>query len=926
MVKQYCNVARYKNHIYVREIVDGVERNRKVKYKPYLFQRTNKKTEHRDFYDRFYLEKVRFETPYEMKEFLDSYSQIPDEIWGNTDIVSQFIHEEGYASHADTSKIIRSYVDIEVNSLYQDSEGNWIDGGFPNQDDAKFPINAICEYRSDDKKYHIFTTAKGWDVTKSQLKYAEAVDYHSFDTEEQLLKAWMRFWCRKYPHITSGWNNKTFDIVYIINRIRILFGQDVVNCLSPWGVVDIKTTHDKFGKQSNVYSILGISIIDYMDLYKKYRNKPREKYTLMYISKVENPDEHKIEFTGNHNTLFRDNPALFADYNIQDVRCCTNFDVKFQFMDMIIYLAYYAGVNFEDTFSPLKIWDTHIYREAEKQGYIIPIKGESSPKDSYEGAYVHEPVPGLKGAICSFDFTSLYPNLMILFYIGADVHVTGERKASLRKALIELMEKNRDTCGKMLDELQLTGIFNEFYIYNDIPEVVTEFLKRNKVALTTNVEFYDVSRKSVFVDLIQLLFKERKENKKESAIHKQNAKEIRNELKERGTSEKYSKYSTDELQKMLAEELHLAEVFNVLQLVKKILLNSLYGAVGNNFFRYYNKDMARSITLMGQCMINKAAIKKNEYISKILKESEVVDRRAYSDTDSNYMDMTDILNKFYEISPDADRNAATDFMDKFCKDIESNCLQPVFDKVKYECNGFSGGGLHMDREAICIPYKKTGHSAIWTAKKRYIAMVSDMEDFRYDEPHKKIMGMFSVTSSCPEFIKPVFDQTLIELIKEGPDSARKVISDFKNVFFSKTIEEISFPKSVSDVTKFTDPKTMLPWSGKWFDSVAGKERNGGIPINANAAICYNYLVRKLNIQNKYQYIKDGDKMKYAYLNQNQYGFSVIGFIDTLPEEFELNDFVSYETHWEKLFYSPINDVFEACGLSIEKFGRIDDFF
>ena len=634
MIKQYCNVARYKNHIYVREIVDGVERNRKVKYKPYLFQRTNKKTEYRDFYDRFYLEKVRFETPYEMKEFLDSYSQIPDEIWGNTDIVSQFIHEEGYASHADTSKIIRSYVDIEVNSLYQDSEGNWIDGGFPDQDDAKFPINAICEYRSDDKKYHIFTTAKGWDATKSQLKYAEAVDYHSFDTEEQLLKAWMRFWCKKYPHITSGWNNKAFDIVYIINRIRILFGQDVVNCLSPWGVVDIKTTHDKFGKQSNVYSILGISIIDYMDLYKKYRNKPREKYTLMYISKVENPDEHKIEFTGNHNTLFRDNPALFADYNIQDVRCCTNFDVKFQFMDMIIYLAYYAGVNFEDTFSPLKIWDTHIYREAEKQGYVIPLKGESSPKDSYEGAYVHEPVPGLKGAICSFDFTSLYPNLMILFYIGADVHVTGERKASLRKALIELMEKNRDTCGKMLDELQLTGIFNEFYIYNDIPEVVTEFLKRNKVALTTNVEFYDVSRKSVFVDLIQLLFKERKENKKESAIHKQNAKEIRNELKERGTSEKYSKYSTDELQKMLAEELHLAEVYNVLQLVKKILLNSLYGAVGNNFFRYYNKDMARSITLMGQCMINKAAIKKNEYISKILKESEVVDRRTYSDTDS----------------------------------------------------------------------------------------------------------------------------------------------------------------------------------------------------------------------------------------------------------------------------------------------------
>ena len=125
----------------------------------------------------------------------------------------------------------------------------------------------------------------------------------------------------------------------------------------------------------------------------------------------------------------------------------------------------------------------------------------------------------------------------------------------------------------------------------------------------------------------------------------------------------------------------------------------------------------------------------DEFVYDIETENHMFFANDILNHNSNYMDLTDILNKFYLIKPDATRNEATDFIDRFCKDIESKCLAPLFDKIKNECNAHPGGGMFMDREAICIPYRKTGFSALWTAKKRYIAMVSDMEDFRYDEPH-----------------------------------------------------------------------------------------------------------------------------------------------------------------------------------------------
>lgn len=395
-------------------------------------------------------------------------------------------------------------------------------------------------------------------------------------------------------------------------------------------------------------------------------------------------------------------------------------------------------------------------------------------------------------------------------------------------------------------------------------------------------------------------------------------------------AEDYSKYTNDELIKMYHESKTLAQVFDLSQLAKKILLNSCYGAIGNAYFLHNDVRIARAITLMGQAMIKKAAKNINEYINNILKNKENNDFAQYMDTDSVYIELLDVLNKYLKINPKATRQEKVDFIDKFCHKIENDCLTPSFEVIKNECNGHIDGLLHMDREAIASPSEKTGYCGLWIAKKRYYLLIDDMEGFRYtqngNEPHEKIMGMFSVTSTCPEFIKPIFNKVMYNLCSEGIDKARKTISDFKKVFLDKPISEIAFPKGVTDVDKFVNPENNLPWEGEWLDTGSGKTRNGGVPINAKAAIYHNYLIDKLNLGTKYQKIKSGDKMRYVYLKENPYKYSVIGFLDDLPEEFNLKEYVDYETHYEKLFYSPVNDIFTACSLEIEPQISIEDFF
>lgn len=532
-MKQYINVARYKGNLLVREIVDGKEIRRTVKFSPHLFKRCSEtETDFKDFFGGS-VKRVQFSNQFEMKEYIDLYSSMDGELWGTSDVVSQFIFEEQYDTF-DLKNIKISSLDIEVCTRSKEN-GVWVDGGFPNAHDAAFPINAICDYRYDTEKYYVFTTAKGWTKDKSVLKYSEQIEYIYCSSEVQLLKKWISFWCKNTPHIVTGWNVLTFDIPYIINRIKVIFGPEHIKYISPWKIINQKNVKNKFGELESSYDIVGISVLDYIDLYKKYRYKPREKYSLEYISRCEIPEEPKLEFEGTHGSLYYDNPIYFVDYNIHDVRCVNRFENKMHFIDLVVHLSYYANINFDESYSPIKIWENLIYKRCMENGIATPMRFHIPVKQSYEGAYVHDPNPGLKGTIASFDYTSLYPKIMEQWYIGADVHITGNSKDKLYKEFISTLKNSKDPlCKKMLSEIENTGIFLNYYIEHDIPKEVTEFLQHNGVSLTVNCEFYDITKKSQFVGLITQLFNERKSDKKKSFEFAHKAEDIRLELEKRG--------------------------------------------------------------------------------------------------------------------------------------------------------------------------------------------------------------------------------------------------------------------------------------------------------------------------------------------------------------------------------------------------------
>ena len=535
MGRQYVNVARAGGFILARELVDGKECMKREKVHPVAFRTTSKKTEWRSFRDDCYLDEHWFDSVGDLNRFLDDNKEWENEVYGCNDLVIQHIWNAEY-DEKDTSRLNISFLDIEV-CTRQKVGDEWIDGGFPEAKDARFPINAICDYRSNDKIYHVFTTAPEWTPEKSQLKYCDQVEYIYCKSEVELLRKWLNFWMKSYPHIITGWNVKTFDIPYIVNRLNNLFGEKAAkNALSPWKMINARVEKTPFGS-IDWYDVVGISILDYLELYKKYRFVPREKYTLDYISRCENPEDVKLRFEGTHGSLYYDDPAFFVDYNIQDVRCVVCFERDLQFISLAAYLSYFSGINFEDSFSPVKVWETLIYRHGMERHMVVPwkFKDREIHKEHYEGAYVHSPVPGLKKCIASFDFTSLYPSIMRLWNTGDDVHKKGEERTELKNEFMNLLGSSEE-CRPMLEEISKTGIFNEFYIEHDMPQVVTEWLQDKGVSISTNCEFFDVTRTSIIIELISTLFKERKADKKEAFRLKHLAQDAKEELAKRGVS------------------------------------------------------------------------------------------------------------------------------------------------------------------------------------------------------------------------------------------------------------------------------------------------------------------------------------------------------------------------------------------------------
>jgi DNA polymerase elongation subunit (family B) len=342
-----------------------------------------------------------------------------------------------------------------------------------------------------------------------------------------------------------------------------------------------------------------------------------------------------------------------------------------------------------------------------------------------------------------------------------------------------------------------------------------------------------------------------------------------------------------------------------MQLAKKVQLNSAYGAIGNPHFRFFDINQATAITLGGQLSIRWAENQMNKYLNRILK-TEDVDYVIASDTDSLYISFDGLVRQVFKIRGDQhtfteeEKQKIVNFLDK----VGSEKIEPVIDSI------YSDLAVRMEAFAQKMNMKREviADRGIWTAKKRYILNVHDSEGVRYAKPKLKIMGIEAVKSSTPAVCRQAIIDALNIIMTQTEADLHKFIAEFKAKFIKMTFEEVAFPRSVQDITKY-------------------QREVKGVPIHVRGALLYNNMVKKLKLEKKYELIKDGEKIRFSYLKMpNPIHDNVICSFSNLPSEFNLDEYIDYEMQFEKAFMAPLNAILETINWHAEKQSTLEDFF
>lgn len=841
VMKFYTSVSRFGNNILLRGYQDGQRIKRKIKFKPTLFVRSKAQSQYKTL-DNIYVEPKVLDSMSDAKAFVERYEDVKNfDVYGNTNYVSQFIAEE-YPGliQFDRSNIRVANIDIEVAS----------DDGFPEPDQALHPITAITIHDSVTDVYFTWGL-DDYDIESRDEKIKDCnIRYMKCKDEYTLLKMFLEFWSNEFtcPDVVTGWNIRMFDIPYIVNRVNRIHGEDAVKKLSPWNSVQEKMISMRKG-QVQIYDIMGVAQVDYMDLFMKfgYSFGPQESYSLNHIANVVLGEEKlSYEEYGNLHALYKENHQKFIDYNIRDVNLVSRMEDKIGLMMLCFTMSYKAGVNYSDTFGTVGIWDSLIYRDLLAQNIIVP-PNKDSYKSDYEGGYVKDPQCGVHDWVASFDVNSLYPNIIVQWNMSPETILKGDIEPSM----------NVDRC--------LNGFINPH---------------KNK-SMAASGQYFSNEKQGFMPKIIEGLYDERVQIKKKMLAAKK-------ELEKVDKSDKAEVYRI---------ERDIATYDNQ-QMTVKILLNSLYGALGNKYFRYFTMEIAEGITLTGQFIIKWAEKHVNAFLNKTLKTEK--DYVIAIDTDSVYAALGDLVNS---VLPNADTDKKVDFLDKACSHIETEVLDAAFKQLKENTGAFKHR-ISMKRESIA-------DRGIWTAKKRYILNVWDNEGVRYAKPKLKMLGIEAIKSSTPAVCRKAFKDLFNILITGTEQETQKFISNFRKAFNEMPVEDKAFPRGVSSVKQYMDKKIIY---------------KKGTPINSRAAILHNHLLERHGIKNTPP-IRDGEKIKYVYLNpRNPLREDVIAFQNVLPKEFDLHRYVDNETQFDKAFLEPAKIILEAIGWKAEEEATLEDFF
>ena len=672
------------------------------------------------------------------------------------------------------------------------------------------------------------------------------VIYKGFNSEYELLCDFINWWMveENTPDVITGWNIQLYDIPYLTRRLDRVVGEKLKKRFSPWGLV----TEDEIwiaGRKHITYDVGGITQLDYLNLYKKFTYKAQESYRLDHIASVE-LGQKKLDHSefDTFKDFYTQGWQKFVEYNIIDVELVDRLEDRMKLIELAIVMAYDAKANYADVFSQVRMWDTIIYNYLKKRNIVIPPKERSDKSEKYAGAYVKEPIPGKYDWVVSFDLNSLYPHLIMQYNISPETLIDARHPTV--------------TVDKILSE-----------------DVTID----SEYAVCANGAQYRKDVRGFLPELMEKIYKDRTIYKKKMLEAKQ----------------QYEKTKTKTLEKEIAR-------CNNIQMARKIQLNSAYGAIGNQYFRYYKLANAEAITLSGQVSIRWIEDRMNAHINKILK-TEDVDYVIASDTDSIYLNLGDLVNRVYE-GREKNAESIVSFLNKVCEMEFEKYIEGSYETLAKYVNAYDNK-MVMKRENIA-------DRGIWTAKKRYILNVWDSEGVRYEEPKLKMMGIEAVKSSTPAPCRQMIKDALKLMMNGTEDEVIDFIEESRKQFKSLPPEDISFPRTVSNVKKYHANSTIYA---------------KGTPIHARGALLFNHYIKKKKLTNKYSLIENGEKIKFCYLKKpNIIQENVISFIQDFPKELDLVKYVDYDLQFDKSFVEPLRTILDAIGWNVEKTVNLELFF
>ena len=816
----YTNVQPFGDNIAIRGVNNqGKSFQTKIPYKPTLYVHSQNPSEWRTL-DGKKVSPVKWGS---MKESYQAIKNYAGDVFGIDQFQYAFIADQysGMINY-DVSKMKIAYIDIEVASEH----------GFPNAQSANEEVLAISIKIGNDFKVY----ACGDYNPAPNVRYIKCTD------EKALLTEFINDWSKNYPDIVTGWNIRFFDIPYLVNRIANLLGQKTAKRLSPWGWYKESNITGIGGRRHQVYELVGVSTLDYMDAYKKFTYVNQESYSLNHIAYVE-LEERKLDYSevDTLHELYRTDFQKYIDYNVHDVVLVENLEKKMKLLEMIISLAYLAKCNFNDVFSPVRMWDCICYNHLRENNIVIPPKKHEEKSEAYEGAYVKEPQLGRHKWVCSFDLNSLYPHLIMQYNISPETLLGTHEETGLVESMLN-------------------------------KEFDTTFLKEKDITMTPNGSLYTREYKGFFPSLMEKMYNDRV---------------------------KYKKLFIDEQKKgRSADKNKLSQYYN-LQVNFKIALNSAYGALGNQWFRFYDVRNAEAVSVAGQLSIRWAEKAVNKYMNKIL-ETEDVDYVLASDTDSLYVTLDSLVEKVGL----KDTQKIIKFMDSVCEGKLQNVIDKCYNEMAEYVNAFQQK-MVMKREVLA-------DVGIWVAKKHYVLNVHNSEGVQYEEPKLKIMGIEAVKSSTPEPCRNALKKAFKLIMNGTEQDVIDFIEEFKGKFQKLPAEDVFFPRSVKGLAKYSDAATIYRKS---------------TPIHVKGSLIYNKLLQTKRLTKKYPKIQEGEKIKYSYLTEpNPTGDSVIAVLNTLPKEFGLHEYINYELQFEKSFLNPIKGILGTIGWNYEKGNDLMEFF